>query len=279
MNETIQLGYKNRLLINRQTDNGFYLCSKDLQEVLLPKSYISSDMNIGDEVDVFVYTDSEDRLVAVTKMPKAKVGEFGYFEVVDIAPFGAFVDWGLPKDLLVPKSMQKIPFKKGMKTVLRVCIDDKSNTIIANHKYANYLSKDINGLEKNQQVKFIVYKKTDLGYKVIVNDLYDALLFHSDVFEHISVGDVKIGYIKNLREDGKIDITLKPIGQGSVDNDTKKVLDILYLNGGKMGFTYKSSPQEIQNTFGLSRKSFKKALTYLIENKLIELSDEGMKKV
>ncbi|MEJ5168708.1 MAG: DNA-binding protein, partial [Arcobacteraceae bacterium] len=182
-------------------------------------------------------------------------------------------------DLFVPKSMQKIPFKVGMKTVLRVCIDEQTDRIVGNHKYTKYLSKSTKGLEKNQQVKFIVYKKTDLGYKVIVNDLYDALLFHSDVFENINVGDIKIGYIKSVREDGKIDITLKPVGQASVDNDTKKVLDILAQNGGKMNFTYKSSPEDIKETFGLSRKAYKKALTSLIESNKISLDEEYIKLV
>ncbi len=279
MDKTIKTGYKNRLFINRQTDNGFYLCSEDLQEVLMPNGYITPDMKIGDEVEVFVYTDSEDRKVAVTTMPKAMVDEFGYFEVVDLSPHGAFVNWGLPKDLFVPKSMQKIPFKVGMKTVLRVCIDEQTDRIVGNHKYTKYLSKDIKGLEKNQQVKFIVYKKTDLGYKVIVNDLYDALLFHSDVFENINVGDVKVGYIKTIREDGKIDIALKPIGQASVDNDTKKVLDILSKNGGEIKFNYKSSPEDIKDVFGLSRKAYKKALTSLIDSNQIKLDDECIKLV
>ncbi len=276
MDKTIKIGYKNRLFINRQTDNGFYLCSEDLQEVLMPNGYITPDMKIGDEVEVFVYTDSEDRKVAVTTMPKAMVDEFGYFEVVDLSPHGAFVNWGLPKDLFVPKSMQKIPFKVGMKMVLRVCIDEQTDRIVGNHKYTKYLSKSTKGLEKNQQVKFIVYKRTDLGYKVIVNDLYDALLFHSDVFENIKVGDIKVGYIKSIREDGKVDIALKPVGQASVDNDTKKVLDILAQNGGKMNFTYKSSPEDIKETFGLSRKAYKKALTSLIDCKQIKLNDDNI---
>ncbi|MDY0365132.1 MAG: S1-like domain-containing RNA-binding protein [Arcobacteraceae bacterium] len=279
MNETIKIGYINKLLINRQTDNGFYLCSKDLQEVLLPNSYITNNMKIGDVLDVFVYTDSQDRAVAVTSLPKAKVGEFAYFEVVDLSSFGAFVDWGLPKDLFVPKSKQKIAFKKGMKTVLRVSLDEKTNRIFGDHKFAKYLSSNTKNLCKNQEVELLVYKKGDLGYSAIVNNLYDSLLFYSDVFEEIKIGDKKRGFIKNIRSDGKIDLSLRLTGSSNLQNDTQKILDILKQNNNHINLTYKSSSQEIQDMFGLSKKAYKKALTTLIDNKEIELSEDCIKKV
>ncbi|QOG11303.1 S1 RNA-binding domain-containing protein [Arcobacter sp. FWKO B] len=276
MNKNLEIGHINRLKIYRRTDNGYYLQALNEEEVLMPNQYIEYDMNEDDEIDVFVYTDSEDRLVAVTRYPKAIVGEFGYFEVVDVAPFGAFVDWGLPKDLFVPKSMQKIPFKVGMKTVLMVCIDEETGRIVGNHKYAKLLNKDIKELVKGQEINFIVYKQTELGYKVIVNNQFDGLLFSSDVFEHIEIGDIKKGYIKNIREDGKIDISLRPAGEANENLACDKIIEVLKSNDGTLNFTYKSTPEQIKDTFGLSRKIFKKALTSLSESGKINISESGI---
>lgn len=276
MNEYLKIGEINRLVIARRTDHGAYLNSLDGDEVLLPNQYITESMRDGDEIDVFVYTDSEDRIVASTVFPKAMVDEFGYFEVVDVAPFGAFVDWGLPKDLFVPKALQKTPFYVGMKFVLRVCVDDETGRIIGAHKYNNYLEKDFSKLSLNQKVKLLVREKTMLGYKVIVDNLYDGLIFHNEVFEDIAVGDEKVGYVKVLRNDGKLDISLQPIGDKGDSFASEKIIKTLKDEGGSMPFTYKSSPEEIQKTFGLSRKAYKRALTKLIEEGAIVLHEEGI---
>ena len=276
LNQKLVIGEKNRLEIFRQTDNGFYLRAQDENEVLLPNQYITPSMKIGGEVDVFLYHDSEDRIVAVTTFPQAIVGEFGYFEVVDVAHFGAFVDWGLPKDLFVPKSMQKIPFKVGMKTVLRVCKDDDTDRVVGNHKYTQYINKDTQNLSKNQEVKFIVYKETELGFKVIVENQYDGLIFHSEVFGPLRTGDKKSGYIKLIREDGKLDIALRPTGEANENLASQKVMEVLTANNGKMKYHYKSTPEEINLMFGLSRKIFKKALTSLSESGKITVDENGI---
>lgn len=276
MNEYLKIGEPNRLVIARRTDHGAYLNSLDGDEVLLPNQYITESMKDGDEVVVFVYTDSEDRIVASTVFPKAMADEFGYFEVVDVTPFGAFVDWGLPKDLFVPKALQKIPFWVGMKVVLRVCIDDETGRVIGAHKYNNYIEKDFKDLSVNQKVKLLLREKTMLGFKVIVENRYDGLIFHSDIFEDVDVGDEKVGYVKQIRGDGKLDIALKPIGDKDELYASEKILELLKVEGGSLPFTYKSSPEVIQREFGLSRKAYKRALTKLIEAGTIVLNEEGI---
>ena len=277
MNQYLLVGEKNRLKISRYTDNGVYLICEDKDEVLLPNAYVSYAMKEGDEIDAFVYFDSEDRIVASTVFPKAMLDEFGCFEVVDVTPFGAFVDWGLPKDLLVPKALQKFPFHVGMKVVVRVCLDDETGRIIGSQKYNDLLSKDLKALKLHQEVKLLVRKKTPLGFKVIVNNLYDGMIFHSEIFEEIEVGDEKKGFIKTLRNDGKLDISLQPIGDKNEEYATQKVLEFLHVKGGVSELHYKSEPEEVQAQLGLSRKAFKRALSCLVEMKKIAVSEEGMK--
>ena len=277
MNRYLLVGEKNRLKINRYTENGVYLISEDKDEVLLPNAYVTYAMKEGDEIDVFVYFDSEDRIVASTVFPKALLDEFGCFEVVDVTPFGAFVDWGLPKDLFVPKALQKFPFRVGMRVVLRVCLDDETGRIIGSQKYKESLSKETQKLKIGQEVSLLVREKTPLGFKVIVNHLYDGMIFHNEIFEAIEVGDTKQGYIKTIRKDGKLDITLQPSGDKNEALSMQKVLDLLHAQGGKIALTYKSSPEQIQETLGLSRKAFKKALSGLIDTQKILVDEEGTK--
>ncbi|AHJ12082.1 CvfB family protein [Sulfurospirillum multivorans] len=277
MNRYLLVGEKNRLKINRYTDNGVYLICEDKDEVLMPNQYVSYAMKEGDEIDVFVYFDSEDRIVASTTFPKAMLDQFGCFEVVDVTPFGAFLDWGLPKDLLVPKALQKFPFYVGMKVIVQVCLDDETGRIIGSQKYNDFLKKELSALKLKQEVTVLVRERTPLGFKVIVNNLYDGLIFHNEIFENIEVGDEKVGYIKTLRKDGKLDIVLRPIGDKSDEVAAAKIVEILSLTGGACEMNYKSTPELISDRFGLSRKAYKRALTKLIEAKKLEVNDEGMK--
>jgi hypothetical protein len=277
MNKYLLIGEKNRLKINRFTDHGVYLISEDKDEVLLPNAYVTYAMKENDEIDVFVYFDSEDRIVASTLFPKAMLDQFGCFEVVDVTPFGAFVDWGLPKDLFVPKSLQKFPFRVGMNVVLRVCLDDETGRIVGSQKYKEFLSKETQKLKIDQEVKLLVREKTPLGFKVIVNDLYEGMIFHNEIFETIEVGDEKIGYIKTIRKDGKLDVKLQPTGEKSDECAVQKVLEFLKAQGGRSALTYKSAPETIQEELGLSRKAFKRALTALVDAKKIVVDEQGMR--
>jgi predicted RNA-binding protein (virulence factor B family) len=231
-------------------------------------------MQLGDEIEVFIYNDSEDRYVATTQRPKALLGEFGYFEVVDVAPFGAFVDWGLPKHLFVPKAFQKIPLEVGMKFVFRVCYDEKTDRLIGAHKFKNFLESEPKDLSLNQKVELIVREKTPLGYKVIVENRYEAMIYHNEIFEDIWIGQKKFGYVKNIREDKKIDISLQPVGKDNEDIAIHRIKKVLLKNGGELECNYKSSPELIKELFGLSKKNYKKALTKLLEDGVIVMEEE-----
>jgi len=276
INKNIELGVVNTLRIDRDSDHGFYLVAEDEDDVLLPKAYVTDDMSIEDEIEVFIYNDSEDRYVATTERPKAMLGEFGYFEVVGVESFGAFVDWGLQKDLFVPKKYQKIPLEVGMKFVFRVCIDEESDRLFGAHKFKDFISSDVEELKENQKVDIIIREKTPLGFKVIVENKYEAMIFHNEIFEDIWVGQKKQAYVKKIRDDKKLDISLQPIGKANEEIATHRIQKVLNTNGGKLDFTYKSSPEDIKTTFGLSKKNYKKALTELLEKKIITLDDDGI---
>ena len=273
----ISIGEINYLKIIRESTPGIYLQSRDEEEVLLPNIYVDkAKMSIGTILEVFVYTDSEDRIVATTQKPKAMVGEFGYFEVVDVKHYGAFVNWELPKDLLVPLAHQKKHFEVGSKHILAVVLDSKTSRVYASEKIGKFLSQDTKKLKKNQEVDLLVIAKTPLGYKVIIDNSYEGMVYKNEIFKTLDIGDKLKGYIKKIRTDGKLDISLKKLGIGYTQEEEYTVLSKLAQNGGYLSFTYKSNAQEIQNMFGMSKKSFKKVLTKLIDTKQIELLDNGI---
>ncbi len=272
MNEKIKIGEINSLRINRASEPGLYLCSADEEEVLLPNIYVTKTMAMDSIIDVFVYTDSEDRPVATTLKPYAKLGEIAFLEVVDAAKFGVFVDIGLPKDILFPKNRQKIPFRVGDSAIVQLQLDERTNRLIASQKYE--LQEKITGLNAKDEVEIMVYSKTPLGFKVIVNNSFEGMIFHNEIFENINIGDKKRAYVKTLRDDNKLDISLQKIGEKVKDD---KVLEILKQNGGKLNFTYKSDAEDIKDTFGVSKKSFKATLTKLIEQEKIILDETSIR--
>ena len=269
INKIIEQGVVNTLKVNRVSQPGIYLISGDETEVLLPNIYVKKEMAIDSLVDVFIYTDSEDRLVATTIKPYLYLNEFASLKIVDSAKFGYFVDIGLAKDLLVPKNRQKGSFELGSYKVLQMQFDERTNRLIASEKYS--LKNEPKGLKQGDEVEILLYSKTPLGYKVIVNNLYEGMIFHSEIFENVKIGDRKRAYIKNLREDSKLDISLQKIGQKV---DTNKILDILEKNGGAINFTYKSDVEDIKRVFAMSKKAYKATLTKLIEDKKIILSED-----
>jgi len=276
MNKQIELGLLNTLKINRETDNGFYLIAQDEEEVLLPNLYITDTMNIGDEIEVFIYTDSEDRLVATTETPKAFKDQFAFLEVVDTAPFGAFVDMGLQKDLLVPKNRQKSPFRTGQKRIIRVIEDEDSGRLLGVEKITSYLTNKTSHLKRNTPVEVLIMATTPLGFKVIVDNLYEGLIYKNEVFEPLNTGDKKQAFIKTVREDGKLDISLQKIGAKNDADILDKVLEVLEKNSGFVELNSKSDPEDIKEIFGMSKKNFKKSLTTLQEQKKITLKENGI---
>lgn len=275
-NTHIKIGEINTLKVERDTDFGLYLVAQDLQEVLLPNIYVMEDeMPLGALIDVFVYTDSEDRPVATTKMPYAKLGEYGYFTVVDYKSYGAFVNWGLPKDLFVPLSQQKEYFNIGKKYILRICLDEQTGRLYGTQKIGKYFNRDMKGLHPNKEMEIVVIAKTPLGYKVVADNQYEGMLFDNEIFEEVKIGDRKKAYIKTVRKDYKLDLLLQPMGKKAKAEEAQhKVLRLLKEQGGQLPFTYKSDAEEIQKVFGLSKKNFKRTLTTLIENKQIILHED-----
>ncbi len=277
MNEELKIGTINRLRIDRDSDHGLYLVtSDDLEDVLLPKAYVTDKMQLDDEIDVFIYTDSEDRIIATTKKPYAMLGEFGLFEVVDSAPIGVFVDWGLPKDLFVPKSVQKQPFEVGKKYILMVAYDEQTDRLFGDSRIGKYLSHDTKEMQDIKTADLLVVARTPLGWKVIADSKFEGMLYHDEIFEEIHVGDRKKGYIKNLRDDGKFDISLQPIGKDKELVSTQKIITLLKAKL-QMPYNYKSDAEDIKKVFGLSKKNFKKALTILKDDGIIEIDETGIK--
>ena len=278
MNHTLSIGTINTLIINRETANGLYLITGDnTTEVLLPNIYVKDTMQFGDSIDVFVYTDSEDRAVATTLTPKAMLGDFAFLKVVDTTPHGVFLDWGLPKDLFVPLREQK-NLKKGDKRLFYLTLDEQTNRLIASQKIGKYLKSDTKDLEKKQKVSLLIMASTPLGYKTLIDESYEGMLYKNEVFEPIKIGDRKEGYIKEVRPDGKIDVSLQLSGKEAKDEAVSKIETILAKNGA-LDFNYKSDANEIKKVFGLSKKAYKRALTTLIDKKKIIVDEKGMKKL
>ncbi len=275
-NEYLELGVINTLRVDRHTPHGIFLESLDGKDVLLPQAYVRDEMLEDTLLEVFLYTDSEDRLIATTLKPKAMLDGFALFEVVDVAPFGAFVEWGLAKDLFVPNMFQKEPFKVGDKRFLRVVYDERTHRLVGTEKLGNFFDKKPKGLAPHKEVNILIIAKTPLGFKCIVEDRYEGLIYHNEIFEKIEIGSNKKAFVKNIRKDGCIDLTLQAGGTKQKDVSCEKVLSLLKQNGGIMAYNYKSDPELVQNVFGLSKKAYKRSLTALQESGAIEIKDTGI---
>ena len=276
MNETITIGEINTLVIDRSTAPGLFLRALDGSDILLPNQYVTDKMHVGDTIDVFVYTDSEDRPVATTLTSKAMLGQIAFAEVVDTAAIGAFVDWGLPKDLFVPRALQKRPFAVGEKRLVRVVLDEATGRLVGTEKISGALIAPPRHFYPNTPVTFMIIAKTPLGYKAIVDHLYEGMIYANEIFEEVRVGQIKNGFVKALRPDGKLDLSLQMIGKAKSGNAADKIYAMLRDNGGMLPYNYKSDPELIQRTFGLSKKNFKSALTQLADAGKITVKENGI---
>ena len=275
-NEHLELGVINTLRVDRHTPHGIFLESLDGKDVLLPQAYVTQSMQEDTLLDVFLYTDSEDRLVATTLKPKAILDGFALFEVVDVAPFGAFVNWGLPKDLFIPKMFQKEPFKVGDKRFLKVVYDDRTHRLVGTEKLGDFFERRVKGLAQHKEVDILIITKTPLGFKCIVQEQYEGLIYHNEIFEKITIGDQRKAFVKNIRKDGCIDLSLQQSPSKRKDASVEKVLLLLNKNGGSMPYNYKSDAELIKDVFALSKKEFKRSLTALQESGDIEVKDTGI---
>jgi uncharacterized protein len=270
----IKLGDYNLMEVSRFTNSGAYLRLGD-EEALLPRKFVDPSLKEGDKIEVFVFTDSEDRLTATTQKPKAKAGEFAFLKVVDISKYGAFLDWGLDKDLMVPFSEQKEKMEEDQKYIVRVAIDHRSKRLIGSSKVRDFFRTDVSGLKVGQKVNLFVYGTTDLGIKVIIDELYDGLLYKNEVFEPLDIGERTVGHIKKIREDGKLDVTLYKAGMEGVKDAETVILNQLKLSGGYLPYNDSTSPEVIRDELMMSKKTFKKAIGSLYKDRIIVFQDNG----
>jgi uncharacterized protein len=270
-----ELGKINSLLINRFTANGAYLALQEGGEVLLPKSYLNGTEKEGDEIEVFVYTDSEDRPVAVTNRPVALLDEFAIMEAREITKFGAFLDWGLPKDLFVPKAEMAKPMIKDQKYLVRVCKDYKTERLIGVSKYEDFIIKDTQGFTEGQETEADIFEETDLGYKALIEGNFEGLLYKNEVFQPLDIGDKIRVFIKKRREDGKLDLQLLPIGREKYEEGAEKILEVLKIRKF-LPLHDKSSPESIKELLGMSKKHFKQSIGQLYKAKKIVIKEDGI---
>ena len=270
----MKIGEYNTLHINRMVDFGAYLIDDDTHEVLLPKRYLTPEMKVGDAIRVFVYNDSENRPVATTEQPKAVVGDFALMRVKAVNKVGAFLDWGLTaKDLLVPFSEQRVDMQTGRSYVVRVYLDPASQRIVASAKLAKFLNQSEPDYYHRERVEVLVVQRSDLGYRVIINNEHWGQIYQNEIYQDVNIGDRLTAFIKQVRPDGKVDVTLAKIEKMRVDDLADRIEQYLHAHGGEMSLTDKSSPDEISKAFGCSKKDFKKALGLLYKQQKVTLGD------
>ncbi len=274
--EKLSLGRFNRLTIVRRAEQGLYL-SGGPEDILLPNRYVPDGAEIGDEIDVFVYLDNEERLIATTETPKAQVGDFAWLQVAWVNNFGAFLDWGLMKDLFVPFREQKMKMQKGKSYLVHLHIDPESYRIMASAKVERYLSTDFPPYHGGDEVDILVWQKTDLGFKAIVENRFSGMLFDAEIFRQLHSGDRLKAYVKQVRPDGKIDLSLQKKGQKAVHDFSDTLLEHLQNNGGFTPLGDKSPAEEIYALFGVSKKVFKKAVGDLYKQHLITIEPQGLR--
>ena len=272
------IGKINSLEIALRTEQGFYLIDENGNEVLLPNRYITADMNIGDTIDVFVYNDSEDRPIATTETPYAQVGEFALLRVKAVNSIGAFLDWGLMKDLLVPFREQRMRMIAGRSYIVYVYVDDESKRIVASAKLDKFLDNKIPEYKFRKKADILVVKRTDLGFKVIVDNLFSGMIYHDEIYQDINIGEHYTAFIKNVRPDGKIDLKLGDREVKRVKGLADVIMDYIKANGGSMQITDSSSPEMIRAVFNCSKKDFKKTLGFLYKAKKIIITPSEVKK-
>ena len=277
----IKIGQYSTLEVVKTLSFGAYLDAGAYGEVLLPKRYVPHGLEAGDELEVFLYCDSEDRVIATTEKPFATLGEIVGLVVKDVAVNGAYMDWGLMKDLFVPFREQDEKMQVGKVYIVKILLDEATDRIYATSKIAKYLSETADDeLNENDEVKILVWKQTDLGYKLIVNDLYIGLIFKNEIFQPIKTGQILRGYVKQIREDGKMDIALQKQGyRNQIPDATDIILKKLKETNGYLSLTDNSSPDEIYASLGMSKKAFKRAIGSLYKLRKVVLEEKGIKLV
>ena len=268
----IQIGKFNELEYKRKTVAGLILGDEE-QDVLLPFNHAPKNLEPGDMVRVFVYLHSDGRVAATTSAPYATAGEFAHLKVIEVADTGAFMDLGIDKDLFVPKSEQKRPMRLGEKHVVYVFVDDRNKRLLGSSKIANHITLQEPTFEAGQEVDLLIFDRSELGFSAIINQEYVGLLYHNEIYEKLSIGDSRKGYIKKIREGDLIDLSLQPQGYKHILDTKTTLIDTLKENGGYLPLGDKSTPEEIYNRLKISKKAFKKTVGALYKERLIDISD------
>jgi len=272
----IEVGKVNQLRVIKEVPFGIYLKGDQLGEILLPKKYVPQDTKINDVVDVFIYFDSEDKIIATTLTPRAMVGDFAFLRVIDVNLVGAFLDWGLDKDLLVPRAEQQRPMEKGRSYLVHVKHDNQGR-IIASSKLNYYLDKSPSHFQQGEEVSLLIEEPSPLGHKVIINNSHWGLIHSGDIFQQLHYGKRMQGYIKTIRDDGKIDVVLRKVGQGRIHELAERIIKKLQEQEGFLPLHDKSSTVDIMRMFGESKKGFKSAIGQLYKQGDISIEAEGIR--
>ncbi len=275
----IKVGEYQTLKIDREMPQGFYLTdAEDEEEVLLPRSFITEEMELGKTIEVFVYCDSEERDIATTEKPLITVGNFARLKVNSVNEFGAFCGFGVPKELLVPYSNQSIKLNAGDNCIVYMYLDELSDRLVGTTKLRPFLKHTAeSGLTMGQEVDLLVYEETEIGFRVVILPNFNGIIYKNEINTDVKIGQSLKGYIKPIREDGKIDVSLDPIGHLSITKNEQTIMDALLASDGFLPFTDKSSPDAIRARFGISKKLFKKILGSLYKQRLVVLEEKGVR--
>ena len=276
----VEIGKTNSLKVVKEVDFGLYLDGgEEFGEILIPTRYVPEDAEVDHYLDVFIYLDSEDRIIATTEEPLAQVDDFAFLKCIGTTSFGAFLDWGLSKDLLVPFREQAHDMVEGLSYFVRVYLDEETERIVASSKTNQFLDNSPHDFQEGDEVDLIIGTRSDLGVRVVVNEKYSGLLYHNEIFEIIKPGMKTIGYVQKVREDEKLDISLQKPGYEKVEGIAREILDRLNKAGGYLEINDKSSSESIKHVFGISKKVFKKAVGALYRDRMITIEPEGIRLV
>jgi predicted RNA-binding protein (virulence factor B family) len=274
---TVNVGSMNRLRVVTKVRMGVYLDGKDLDEILLPTRYVPDGTEVGDFLDVFVCLDSEDRLVATTETPLGMAGELAYLEIVSVNQFGAFADWGLPKDLLIPFGEQREGVDKGRRYIVYIYFDKVSGRLVGSTKVHKFINPKSARFKAGSKVDLIIANPFELGYNVIINKQFVGVIYHNEIFQPVEEGQAIQGFIKQMRPDGKIDVELQKSGLSARESLTEAILSQLKEAGGFLPITDKSPPEEIYRRFKASKRAYKQAVGGLYKKRLVTIDDDGLR--
>lgn len=267
----IIVGKKQVLSVANEDQSGYYLHCADDREVFLPGTLSGGNIKIGDQVEVFVYLDGEGNELATAKLPSVEVGDFACLKVMSVTPHGAFLDMGIPKDLLVPRKLQKYEMKVGEIHLVKILLEESTNRIYGTSKIGDYVTTSAIPLRRAQAAKVIPYHRTPLGYKILVDNKYLGMVYHNEIYIDVTIGQEYSGTVKSVRADGQVDALLQEVGRKHVDANSDKILRKLKEAGGRLNLSDKTDPIEIDNTLGMSKKTFKKAIGMLFKQRKINL--------